>query len=370
MKFTPLIILFFLLNLPDCEVRADTGQPGLFEESSILELTLAIDMDHICRPREDPDCEYQPSRLSWQVHGQTHSIPVEFIVRGGWRSLSANCQVPLLFLRFAADETQGTPFEGQKSLPLTTHCGRSSLLDDQTLSSGYVNYEQYLLKEYLAYRMYNEISDLSLRVRLVSVLYEDPEKPGKGRRNFAFFTEHFESLAARSNTELLQRGSFDHERLEQHQADRVALFQFMIGNTDWSIARQRNIILLQDAEKVQWPVPYDLDMSGLVNAPYAGPPPSLPIEEVTQRYYLGYCHPGVNWNLLFAEFKTNQSALLNLIPEVQGLAQKEKASAKRYLDQFFRILKSPKKRDKYITGACQSWPPSKEDHMAPANLIP
>jgi hypothetical protein len=370
MKSTPLIVLFFLLNLPGSQVRADTGQPRLFEESSTLELTLDIDLDELCRPREDPDCDYEPSQLSWQEHGETRSIPVEFIVRGGWRSLSANCQVPLLFLRFAAEETLGTPFEGQKSLPLTTHCGRSSLLDDQALSSGYVNYEQYLLKEYLAYRMYNVISDLSLRVRLVSILYENPEKPGKGRRNFAFFTEHFESLAARSETELLQRDRFDHERLELRQADRVALFEFMIGNTDWSIARQRNIILLQDAEKVQWPVPYDLDMSGLVNAPYAGPPPSLPIDEVTQRYYLGYCHPEADWNSLFIEFKSNRSALQNLIPEVPGLVKKEKTSSRRYLDKFFRILKSPKKRDKYITGACQPWPPSREDHMAPANLNP
>ena len=370
MKFRLLIALFLLINLPGSEINADAEQSGLFEDDSVMELTLQIDLDSLCRPREDPDCQYEPSRLTWYENGETNSIPIEFIVRGGWRSLSINCQIPLLFLRFPEDETRGTPFEGQTSLPLTTHCGRSNLLNELNSPSRYLNYEQFLLKEYLAYWMYNQISDLSLRVRLVSVLYENPDKPGKGSRNYAFFTEHFKSLAARSGTELLPRHSFDHERLDLRQADFVALFQFMVGNTDWSIARQRNTILLQGADGVQRPVPYDLDMSGLVNAPYAGPPPSLPIKDVTERYYLGFCHPEVNWNELFDEFESHRPALEALIPEVPGLFKKEISASRRYLNQFFRVLDSPKKREKYIIGACQPWPPAREDHMAPANLIP
>jgi len=370
MKYSFFIALFLYLSLAVCEVGADAGQPGLFDDESVLQLTLQIDLDHLCRPRENSGCGYEPSQLSWEADGEVHTLPIEFIVRGGWRSLSANCQVPLLFLRFQEEESRGTPFEGQTSLPLTTHCGRSGIIDELESSSPYLNYEQYLLKEYLAYRMYDEISDLSLRVRLVNILYEDPDKPGKGRRNFAFFTEHFESLAARSGTELLARDRFDYQRLDLHQADVVALFQFMIGNTDWSIARQRNIILLQGAGGVQLPVPYDFDMSGLVNAPYAGPPPSLPIDDVTKRYYLGYCHPEADWDSLFDEFQLHKSELQDLIPEVPGLYKKEETSSRRFLDKFFRILNSPKKREKQITGACQPWPPTEDDHMAPANLIP
>jgi hypothetical protein len=365
MKFVPLITFLFASGLA---LAAETGPTGLFDDDSLLELSLQIDLDNACRPREDPECSYQPSRITWSDNGETRSMPVEFIVRGGWRSLSSNCQVPLLFIRFDETETPGTPFEGQSSLPLTTHCGRTSIQDDLGVLTPNLNYEQYLLKEYLAYRMFTKISDLSLRVRLVRIQYEEPGKPGKGPRNFAFFTEHFESLAARSETELLPRDSFDSERLDLHQADLIALFQFMIGNTDWSIARQRNIILLQGEDGVQRPVPYDLDMSGLVNAPYAGPPPSLPIHSVTDRYYLGFCHPDMDWVGLFREFWSRKAALLSLVSDSKELYRKEKLAAKRFLDQFFRILNSPDKRTRYIIDACQAWPPDKEDHMAPANL--
>jgi hypothetical protein len=368
MKFISLVALLFTLVPAGGDALADAGRAGLFDDTAVMELSLQIDLDNLCRPREDPDCGYEPSRMGWKEDGKEQTLPVEYIVRGGWRSLSANCQVPLLFIRFNEEDTRGTPFEGETSLPLTTHCGRTSIQDDLGVLLPNANYEQYLLKEYLAYRMFEEISGLSLRVRLVRVRYEEPGRPGKGPRNYAFFTEHFKSLAARSDTVLLPRDSFDHERLDLRQADRIALYQFMIGNTDWSIARQRNIILLQGKDGTQSPVPYDLDMSGLVDAPYAGPPPSLPIDEVTDRYYLGYCHPGTDWNALFDEFRSSKNAIHALIPNVPGLQGKQKSAVNRFIDRFFRILNSPERRDREIIGACQPWPPSKEDHMDPANL--
>lgn len=369
MKTSLYLLSTLLVALLCSEGRADSSQPGLFEDDNLLEISIQIDLDAVCRPREMPDCNYVPSEMTYRENGETHAFPIDFIVRGGWRSLSKNCQVPLLFIRFPEQETRGTLFEGQESLPLTTHCGRSNLLDELSSSQKYLTYEQFLLKEYLAYRLYNQISDLSLRVRLLKVRYDDPKKPGKGNTYYAFFTEHFNSLAARSNRELLPRKSFDHERLDLHLADTVALFQYMIGNTDWSIARQRNTILLQSEDGIQSPVPYDLDMAGLVNAPYAGPPPSLPITEVTQRYFLGYCHPQADWSALFSEFLSGKGDILAEVPTIPGLYKKEKSRATRYLEKFYKILNSPAKRKKSIIDACQPWPPVEtDDHMAPANL--
>ena len=77
--------------------------------------------------------------------------------------------------------------------------------------------------------------------------YPNPDKPGRSIVNYAFFTEHFESVAARNGDEYSPRGSFDHEKLDARAADLVALFQYMIGNTDWSIVRERNVVLLQDS---------------------------------------------------------------------------------------------------------------------------
>ncbi len=358
----PLFILLIVGSLPNDAV-SDTSMAPLFESDEVLELSMKVNFKKLCRPRETPDCEYKPSTLIYFEDRRQRKIPIEIKIRGGWRALSSNCIVPLLFIRFPGEKIAGTPFEGQSSLPLTTHCGRTSPLMGY---SKYVSYEQYLLKEYLAYRLYNQMTDTSLRTRLARITYEDPEKPDRTFTYYAFFTEHFKSLVERKQAELLSRGSFDHQVLDRRAADIVALFQFMIGNTDWSIVRQRNTILIQLENGIQVPVPYDLDMSGLVNAPYAGPPPTLPIREVTDRYYLGFCHPGIDWDGLFDEFLSRQETLLALPGEIPGLYRREQKSVRNFLRAFFKILNSPGKRETKIINACHPWPPSPIDHMTPA----
>ncbi len=335
----------------------------LFESDEVLELSMEVNFKKLCRPREDPDCEYKSSQLTYLENGRVRKIPIEIRIRGGWRALSSNCVAPLLFVRFPEEKTGGTPFEGQSSLPLTTHCGRTNSIKGY---SKYVSYEQYLLKEYLAYRLYSKMTETSLRTRLVRITYKNPDKLDKTFTNYAFFTEHFRSLAERSNANMLPRGIFDHQLLDRRAADIIALFQFMIGNTDWSIVRQRNTILIQAETGTQIPVPYDLDMSGLVNAPYSGTPPGLPIEDVTDRYYLGFCHPGIDWDELFDEFLGRQEDLLATVGEVPGLYRREKKAAQRFLRGFFSVLNSPQKREKSIISACHPWPPSPIDHMTPA----
>ncbi len=347
-------------------ISADSADSRLFDSHSVLKLTLPVNFKTLCRPRETSDCDFTPTKLEIEDEdGATQSIPIEIRTRGGWRSLSENCNVPLLFIRFSEQHTAGTPFEGQSLLPLTTHCGKFHGLDNPIAARRHGSYEQVLLREYLGYRLYNLITDASLGIRLVRINYENPEKPGRTISNYAFFTEHFKSLAARRNAELLPRFTFDHESIDTHSADILALYQFMIGNTDWSIVRQRNTILVQPPGGMQVPVPYDLDMSGLVNAYYAGPAPGLPIDNVRDRYYLGFCHPDIDWTSLFSEFRHMQAALLALPGEIPELGNKDQQSAVRYLQKFFTILNSTERAEKKIIKACHPWPPSPVDHTTP-----
>jgi hypothetical protein len=370
MKINILSCIFLIGILFPFHASAESPAMPLFEQQSTLELGLTVNFDKLCRPREMPDCDYSASEITWLDGDKLHSIPVEIRIRGGWRAQKSNCNVPLLFIRFPEEGTVGTPFAGQSMLPLTTHCGRPSTISSRLDTTRYANYEQYLLKEYLAYRIFNELSDFSLRVRLAKIRYTKPGKSPRGGSHYAFFTEHFESLAKRHHAELISKESFNHEALDGHAADVVALYQFMVGNTDWSIVRLRNTIMLQTADGRQIPVPFDLDMSGLVNAPYAGPPPSLPIKEVTDRYYLGYCHPGIDWDDLFEEFLSRQEELVSQADAIDKLYKREQDSAKHYLNSFFNILQDPKRRDADIIQNCQSWPPQAIDHMAPELLNP
>ena len=259
----------------------------LFSSQDTLNLTLSLDFDAMCRPNEVEDCQYAPATLNYTSQaGVEYKIPIEARVRGGWRARKDNCQVPPLFLRFSPVGVEGTPFSGQGMLPLTTHCRTRSPYGREGASPK--EYEQYVLREYLGYRLYNMFSDRSLRVRLARISYQNPGKGGKSITRYAFFTEHFDDMAAQHRAETLYTKSFDHEKIDLATFDQVALFSFMIGNTDWSVVRQRNIVLITTEDGQQYPVPFDLDMSGLVDAEYSGVSPRLDFRDPKQRYYLGF----------------------------------------------------------------------------------
>jgi len=319
----------------------------------------------LCRPRETPDCDYTSTVLEYvDEHGKKQSLPVEIKIRGGWRSLERNCSAPLLFIRFDPKDTADTPFQNQSVLPLTTHCGQGLSIEATRFRQYQSDWEQNLLKEYLVHRLYNVITLVSLDARLVRMTYPNPEKPDRKIVNYAFFTEHFESVAARTGAEVLSRGSFDHTKLDRYAAERLALFQFMIGNTDWSIVRERNIVLLQKPDGSQVPLPYDFDMSGLVDAHYAGPPPSLPIDDVRERYYLGFCSPGVDMDGLFGFYLAKRKALLAMAHALPQIDRKSQKSIRKFLDEFFEVLESGDLRSEQIVNHCQPWPPGSTDHTS------
>jgi hypothetical protein len=290
-------------------------------------------------------------------NGGQRSMPIEVKVRGGWRSLVENCSAPLLFIRFDETETAGTPFQGQSMLPLTTHCGRGFSLEESSVKQSRHTWEQYILKEYLAHRLYNVITDVSLNARLVHITYPNPQKPGRKITNYAFFTEHFESVARRNGYRLLQRGAFDPEALDLNSAGRVALFEFMIGNTDWSIVHERNITLLQRPDGAQVPLPFDFDLSGLVDAHHAGPAPSVPIDDVRERYFLGFCNTGNSLESLIDEYLEQKDALLAMAAEVPELDKRSLKSTRYFLDEFFEILQSEELRTEQLVNRCEPWPP-------------
>lgn len=351
-------------EVPDPNAPPLAQEPPLFASDEVLELSLSVDFDALCRPNEVEDCEYSPAKLFYEAaDDERRSIPVEIRVRGGWRARKDHCEVPPLFVRFDEEGTAGTPFSGQELLPLTTHCKNLKIRARGTGPSR--NYEQYVLKEYLAYRLYNLVTDRSLRVRLLRITYDNPAEPGDERVRYAFFTEHFDDMAARLDTLRLDGDAFDHDVVDLRTFDEVALFNFMIGNTDFSVVRGRNIVLLADASGRQYPVPYDLDMSGLVDAEYGGVSPRLDFRDPRQRYYLGFCHPQRDFEALFPDFQQTEEDMLELVSDTPGLDRESRKTSRRYLQRFFAILDSPTKSRRDIMDACHPWPPSPEDHTTP-----
>ena len=338
-------------------VFADNRAPLLFESDDVMYLSMTVNFDTLCRPSESPDCDYTPTELIYRdAAGQEAAVPVSIRRRDGWRALETNCQIPTLFLRFSDQDTVGTPFEGQELLAMNSHCGKGISPENKPSPRLPDEFERYVTNEYLGYRMYNLFTQVSLRPQLARIRYTNPDDPRLDFTHDAFFTEHFDSLAERLNAKLLPENSFDPTKLDQDAADQLALFHYMIGNTDWSIADQDNVILLLFPDGRQVPVLFDLDMSGLVNAHYAAPSPDLPIKSVKQRYYMGYCHPDTDWDALFTRFKSLQEPIYDLLAQVSGLGSGDRRIVSSYLDSFYKTLNSPEARQSKIVNACKPWP--------------
>ena len=338
-------------------VFADDQVPLMFESDELMYLGMSVNFDTLCRPSESPDCDYTPTELIYRDSaGQEASVPVSIRRRDGWRALQTNCQIPTLFVRFADQDTVGTPFEGQQLLALNSHCGKGISPENKPSARLPDEFERYVTNEYLGYRLYNLVTQVSLRPQLARVRYTNPDDPRLDFTHDAFFVEHFDSLAERLNAKLLPENSFDSSRLDQDAADQLALFHYMIGNTDWSITDQDNVILLLFPDGRQVPVLFDLDMSGLVNAHYAVPSPNLPIKSVKQRYYMGFCHPDTDWDALFTRFTSLQEPNFDLLAEVPGLGGGDRRIVSAYLDSFYKILNSPEARQSKIVNACKPWP--------------
>jgi len=207
----------------------------------------------------------------------------------------------------------------------------------------------------MGYRLYELMTDMSVQVRLVRIRYPKPDNSGHTIQNYAFFAEHFDSVAARNDAELLRRGSFDIERLDARAAGIFALFQYMIGNTDWSIDDERNTALIKMQDQEQVPLPYDMDLSGLVNTHYAAPSPGLPIEDVRDRYYLGFCHSDADWEWLIEKFDAQRQTILAMADDIPGFSRQSKKSTSRFLEKFFNILDSKEKVREKIVDTCQPW---------------
>ena len=262
------------------------------------------------------------------------ALPITLSVRGITRRTADVCGFPPLRVQFTRPPPATSLFAGQKRLKLVTHCRASPA------------FQQYVLLEYAAYRMYQQLSPLSFRVRLAEVDYrQDDGRPYVQR--LGFFLEDTGDVAKRNGLkEVHAPERIPVAVLSARDSARYALFQHMIGNHDWAMrAGPKGEDCCHNAKLIGAsglapgtvvPLPYDFDFSGLVNAPYATPPDQLRISDVRQRVYRGYCSHNGEAAAIAAQMRARRPQLLAALETTPGLELKTIAKAESYLDGFFR----------------------------------
>jgi hypothetical protein len=321
----------------------------LFDREDTLQVTIRAPWRNIERDKKNQDP--YPATIEYTDElGNAVSLPLTVARRGVKRQ--ELCDFPPIKLRFEKEDVKGTTFRGQKSIKMVTHCDTGSV------------YEQYYIVEMLIYQMYQQLTDYSFRVRPLSVVYYDSERDKADDPRFAFLIEDDSDVAKRHDLKKLEIPRIKHTRLEPELTGKMGLFQYMIGNVDWAALRGpdpdeccHNVKLaapepLTDSDWI-YPIPYDFDSAGLVDAKYAAPPEGLPIRNVTQRLYRGYCIHNDQVEAARPLFLQKKEKILGLITSEERLFSKNQKSTTKYLEEFYEIIEDDKDFQKDILDECR-----------------
>ena len=327
----------FLVALLALATSADP--PLLFNSNAIVDVQLAGPMGTLMqKKRQRPELPFVLT-----ANGIDHNLQIR--VRG--KSRLSVCSFPPLRLNFSQRDTSQTIFQDQDKLKLVTHCRSGSAAQVDTL------------QEYAAYRILNLITDISYRVRLLRITYADTNKRRKPSTHYAFALESETDLAQRTGAGAVKVAGVSLNSLNKDHLALVFIFQYLVGNTDWSLATaseedvccHNGNILNKGSQRYY--VPYDFDLTGLVNAKYAYPDPKLRIRKVSQRLYRGFCLPSETTQNALDRIKSHHAEILNTLRTLPELSQNEIDASVRYLNQFFSRAENEKKLLSHFAPYCR-----------------
>ncbi len=315
-----------------------TKSQTLFESYDIMEISIKGDLNFVFNNR-DEESEYYKASLHYQADQETISIPLRIKTRGHFRKISSNCKYPPLLLNFAKSNTpKGSVFWGQDKMKLVTPCRG----------------DQYVINEYLVYKIYNLITPKSFKARLVKVIYEDTVKNKISDQYFGILIEEEAQMAERNLSKPIEKMGLYPQMTQKKDFLKMAVFEFMVGNTDWSVQYLQNIkLIVEDSTSLPTTVPYDFDHAGIVRAPYAHPAPELKMSSTLERRYRGYCIPEMKeYDEVFETFNLLKNDFYALYSGNPLLSTGYQKQTLKFFDQFYETINDPKKAEKAFLYPC------------------
>jgi hypothetical protein len=295
----------------------------LFEDDTPIEIELIGPVQTVIEQRKQP----KPLPFTLRAVGRDYAITA----RARGKSRLRVCDFPPIRVDFQGEATEGDLFAGQGKLKLVTQC--------RGQQSGDMN----ALEEYMAYRIFSLLSEVAYRVRLLRITYTDP---GHGvdedlLHRWGFAIEPTAQLAERVGGADVDVSGVALKQLDPDQAALVYVFQYLIGNTDWSLVTSdgnewccHNGKFIQIDNRLYY-VPYDFDLAGLVDASYAKPDPSLRLRSVRKRKYRGFCTDSETLIHAIRRVNARKADMYQLFRDMPGLTDKARKKATTYLTQFF-----------------------------------
>lgn len=333
-----------IINESALGVVSDTlKNENIFDLEVPLKIKLKYDISSFIKNKNK--AEYIDAEL--QILSDTNEPVIKNIriqARGNFRK--GQCYFPPLALNFKTDSIKRTELAGTKKIKVVTHCTTGK------------NNDNIVLREYLVYKLYNILTEKSFRVKLLDITYIDTGKKKLEFQETGFIIEPAELVAKRNNCILIEPTYVKGENLVEEDADRAAIFQYMISNTDWRIKSGHNTKFMKSMTDITpkvIPVPYDFDFSAVVDAAYAFPQEWSNTETLYQRNYLGYCrNDDTEYLKIISLFLEKEDLIMNYIKDFEYLGEKDKKFVSDYISGFYREIKNQKSFLYNIRNQCRT----------------
>jgi hypothetical protein len=321
----------------------------LFASTDVFRITLRGPLTALAADSAaDPD--YRPATLSFTgADGAPISLNVGLKVRGHSRRKESVCTFPPLRVDLPKrDATDGTIFENQGKLKLVTFCRPTE------------RHQQFLFKEYLAYRMFDTLTDDNINARLVQIHYVNADREDASVDGYGMFLENEKRVGKRLGLPLREPEYIERVQLEPVHAARIEVFNYLLGNTDFSLVAAaegrtccHNIALFEQPDKRFLTIPYDFDMTGFVEPPYQMVSENLGISSVRQRLFRGYCREGDYTRDAAREIVAAKPQMLALVRDDPRLDDKTRKRALDWLESGFKILEDPSQLQRRVLSECR-----------------
>jgi hypothetical protein len=332
------IIVYLSYGIPCQAQSVKISKNDFFLDERPVEMVLSTDIRSLGKPTKTP--VYQPAMLFCRYPDSSYKHELIKLKRRG-KYRNEKCYLASILLNFKNPTSPS--FSKLDQLKWVGGCSKGDYA------------EQLILKEFLAYKIYNLLTGMSYRVRLIKATYKDTLNKVKPYSQYAFLIEDTKNMAKRNKCVEIKSDNFHTEHTNRNQMTLAAMFEYMIGNTDWSVTMRHNIKLIvpkKDTLSRPYTIPYDFDHSGFVNANYAVPPEQLGIRSVTNRVYRGYARNIGEIESIASLFNQKKPSIDSLINYFVPLNEGNRKMIQNYLEGFFEITNNKNKmKEEFINKA-------------------
>lgn len=321
--------------------KKDSDKPKkyltLFEKDDILDVTLEFDISKFMKK---PDkAQTLEGKITIPVSA-TDTLDRKVTISYRGESRYERCSFPPMRVKFKKAIYEVSDSGKIKKMKIVNQCTRGPA------------YEDYLIRECLVYKMYNVLTDTSFRVRLIRINLVDIEGKRKPLTQYGIFLEPKELLASRINSVIINSFALSQRDIYPGMLDRMAIFNYMVSNWDWSIPGQHNVTILKSNQYnlpgLGIPVPFDFDLAGVVNSDYAIPPPEMGIKSNRERIFTGICRSRDVYRKELMMFLDKKDELYAVVNDYPYLSNGSKRDIISFLDQFYRRLENERSFDNLI----------------------